>query len=153
MPQKNAISPEKLLDPAIYRHVKQTTKSVQNVQKLNDDQPSAEEDQTQNIAHNDPVAFADFTSQNGWEEFRREKFSIMAIAEAFEVKTSAQINDEDLNGHIVKLKAKTLSISDSGSPMFFLNETTARRLQQNENSTGPQKYPYGRRYTKPSMVQ
>ena len=63
---------------------------------------------------------------------------MMAIAKAFEVKTSAKITDEDLNGHIIKLKTKSKSvfaIADSGIPMSFLNETTIRRLQLNDSST------------------
>ena len=62
----------------------------------------------------------------------------MAIAETFEIKRAAKVTDEDLNGHIVQLKTKTdniFAIADSRSPMSFLNETTARRLQQNDKST------------------
>ena len=54
----------------------------------------------------------------------------MAIAESFEDTFS----EDDLNGHIVKLKINTteiFAIADSGSPMSFLNEKTARRIQQN----------------------
>ena len=62
----------------------------------------------------------------------------MAITDSFEVKISAKITDEDLKGHIMILKKKSepiFAITDSGSPMSFLNETTARRLQQNDSST------------------
>ena len=53
---------------------------------------------------------------------------MMAITVAFEIKQTVNISDEDLNEHIVKLKTKSadiLAIADSGSPMSFLNETTA----------------------------
>ena len=48
------------------------------------------------------------------------------------------MSEEDLNGHIVKLKTKSeeiLAIADSRSPMSFLNETTARRIHQNDKTT------------------
>ena len=49
----------------------------------------------------------------------------MAISEAFEIKNATDLSDDDLNGHIKKLKTKTvnlLAIADSGSPMSFLNK-------------------------------
>ena len=61
----------------------------------------------------------------------------MAIAESFEIKNTNILSEEDLNGHIVKLKTDSeelFAIADSGSPMSFLNEKTARRLQQNDKS-------------------
>ena len=48
------------------------------------------------------------------------------------------MSEEDLNGHIVKLKTKSeeiLAIADSRSPMSLLNETTARRIHQNDKTT------------------
>ena len=36
---------------------------------------------------NDPVAFAECTSKAGWGEYQIDKFSVMAISEAFEIKT------------------------------------------------------------------
>ena len=111
---------------------------VNFLQNNNDDQPSVDDDQPQNTEHNDPVAFAEFTSKIGWEELQRDNFSMLATAEAFDIKRAAKVTDEDLNGHIVKLKTKTdniFAIADSGSPMSFLNETAARRLQQNSKST------------------
>ena len=59
----------------------------------------------------------------------------MAISGAFEVKN---LIEDDLNGHIVKLKTNTdviFTIADSGSPMSFLREQTALRLQKNDKST------------------
>ena len=61
----------------------------------------------------------------------------MAISAAFEIKHAANLSEEDLNGHIIKLKTKTedlIAIADSGSPMSFLNKETARRLQKNDKS-------------------
>ena len=49
----------------------------------------------------------------------------MTIAEAFEIKNTANLSEDDLNGHIVKVKTNTEELSafaDSGSPMSFLNE-------------------------------
>ena len=60
----------------------------------------------------------------------------MTIAEAFEIKNTSNLS-EDLRGHIVKLKTNTeelFAFADSGSPISFLNEKTARRLQQNDKS-------------------
>ena len=85
----------------------------------------------------DPVAFTDFTSENGWEEYHIDNFLVMAISEAFEIKQATTLSEDDLNGHIIKLKTKTedlFAIADCGSPMSFLNEKTARRLEENDNS-------------------
>ena len=59
----------------------------------------------------------------------------MAIAELFEIKNTKTLTEDDLNGHIVKLKSNTtelFAIADSGSPVSFLNEKTAQRIQQND---------------------
>ena len=50
------------------------------------------------------MAFAEFTSNNGWDEYQIDKFSVMAIAESFEIKNTNILSEDDLNGHIVKLK-------------------------------------------------
>ena len=63
---------------------------------------------------------------------------MMSISDAFEIKQTVKISEEDLNGHIVKLKTKSaevLAIADSVSPMSFLNETTARRIHQSDKTT------------------
>ena len=101
------------------------SESVNYLQNKNDDQPSADDDQFQILDLNYPVPFADFTSENGWEELQRDNFFILAIAEAFKIKTSAKITDGALHEHIVKLKTKAddiFAIADSGSPKVFLNE-------------------------------
>ena len=62
---------------------------------------------------------------------------MLAIADAFEIKQTVKISDENLNGHIVKLitkSAEILAIADSGCLMSFLNEQTGRRIQQNDKS-------------------
>ena len=49
----------------------------------------------------------------------------MAIAESFEIKNSNLLSENDLNGHVVKLKTKAeqlFAIADLGSPKSFLNE-------------------------------
>ena len=71
----------------------------------------------------------------------------MAIAESFENKNTKILSEDDLNGHIIKVKTNSeelFAIADSGSPMSFLNEKTARRIQQNDRSALLKKYPAGR---------
>ena len=82
---------------------------------------------------NNPVAFAEFSSSNGCDDYQVDNFSVMAIAESFEIKNTGKLAEEDVNGQIVKLKTNSeqlYAIADSGSPMSFLNEKTARRIQQ-----------------------
>ena len=70
----------------------------------------------------------------------------MAIAESFEIKNTRTLAEDDLNGHIVKLKTNSellFAIADSGSPMYFLNEKTARRLQQNNKEAMFETIPTG----------
>ena len=83
------------------------------------------------------MTFADFASNNGWDEYQIGKFRVMVIAESFEIKNTIILSEEDLNGHIVKLKTNSgelFAIANSGSPMSFLNKKTARRIQQNDKS-------------------
>ena len=49
----------------------------------------------------DPVSFAEFTSKDGWDEYQIDKFSVMAILETFEIKNTASLSEDGLNGHIV----------------------------------------------------
>ena len=110
------------------------------VNYLEDRNNEEEQDETESESQGtelDPVAFADFLLKNGWEEYHVDNFSVMAISEAFEIKQAINLSEEDLIGHIIKLKTKTedlFAIADFGSPMSFLNEKTARRLQENDNS-------------------
>ena len=72
------------------------------------------------ILENDPVAFAEFTSKDGWEEWQFDKFSFVAISEEFELKNSASLSEDDLNRHIVKLRTKkedVFAIDNSGIPI------------------------------------
>ena len=61
-----------------------------------------------------------------------------AISEAFEIKHATNLSEDDLNGHINKLKTKTenlFAIADSGSPMMsFINKKIARRLQEKDKT-------------------
>ena len=43
------------------------------------------------ILDNDPVAFAEFTSKDGWEEWQVDKFSFVAISEEFKVEKLSQL--------------------------------------------------------------
>ena len=84
---------------------------------------------------NDPVAFAEFFSSNGWDDYQIDNFSVMAVAESLEIKNTRTLAEDDLNGYIVKLKTNSeqlIAIADSGRPMSFLNEKTERCLQQND---------------------
>ena len=108
-----------------------------NVNYLGNRQDEQQEEiETESLeTENDPVAFAEFTSNIGGDEYQIDKFSFMAIAEPFEIKNTNILSEDDLNGHIVKLKTnleELFGIADSGSPMSFLNEKTARRIQQND---------------------
>ena len=49
--------------------MKQETK-VNFLQIINEEQPIADDDPTQSIEENDAVAFAEFTSQNGWKKLK-----------------------------------------------------------------------------------
>ena len=74
---------------------------------------------------NNPVAFAEFSSSNGCDNYQVYNFSVMAIAESIEIKNTGKLAEEDLNRQIVKLKTNSeqlYAIADSGSPMSFLNE-------------------------------
>ena len=111
-----------------------------NVNYLGNRQDEQQEKiETESLAtENDPEAFAELTSNNGYDEYQTDKFSVMAVAESFEIKNTNILLEDDLNGHIVKIKTKSeemFAIADSGSPMSFLNEKTARRIQQNNKSS------------------
>ena len=110
-----------------------------NVNYLGNQQDEQQEEiETDSLEiENFPMAFAEFTSNNVWDEYQIEKFSVMAIAEPFEIKNTNNSSEDDSNGHIVKLKTNSeelFTIVDSGSPMSFLNGKTARRIQQNDKS-------------------
>ena len=65
-----------------------------------------EELETESLeTENDPVAFAEFSSSN--ENYQIDIFSVMAIAESFEIKNTRTLAEDDLNGHMVKLKTKS----------------------------------------------
>ena len=49
-----------------------------------------------------PVAFAEIMSTNGWEDIPLDNITVMAIAEAFKVRDTPKITKKDLNEHIVK---------------------------------------------------
>ena len=79
----------------------------------------------------DPVAFADFTSKDDWEHYQVDNFSTMAISEAFKIKNTTSLSEDDLNRRINKLKTKTedlLAIADSGSPMSFINKKNSSAI-------------------------
>ena len=81
------------------------------------------------------MALAEFISSNGWDDYQIDKFSVMVTAETFEIKNTSTLAEEDLKGHIVKLKTNTEqlnALADSGSPMSFLNKKIARCIQQND---------------------
>ena len=110
-----------------------------NVNYLGNQQEEEQEKiETESLeTENDPGAFGEFTSNNGWDDYQIDKFSVMAIAEYFEIKNTVTLSEDDLKGHIVKLKTNTeelFAIANSCSTMSFLNKKTARRIQQNDKS-------------------
>ena len=115
-----------------------------------------EELETESLeTENDPVAFAEFSSSNGCDDYQIDNFSVMAIAESFEVKNTRTLAEEDLSGHIVKLKTNSeqlFAIGNSGSPMSFLNEKTARRIQQHDKKSLFKTIPTGDTRTKLSVL-
>ena len=59
----------------------------------------------------DSVATEDnFMSSNSWDEIPQDNFTVLVISEAFEIPNSINIQEEDLNGHIAKLKTKLKNI-------------------------------------------
>ena len=61
----------------------------------------------------DPVAFAEFTSNNGWDEYQIDNFSVKASWEVFEIKNTANVSEDDPIGHKVKLKTRTEELSQN----------------------------------------
>ena len=51
----------------------------------NDEEQQEEIETESQETDNNPVAFAEFTSNNGWDEYQTDKFSVMTISEAFEI--------------------------------------------------------------------
>ena len=100
------------------------------VNYLGDRKNEDEQDKTESKSQGtelDPVAFADFTSKNGWEDYQVDNFSVMAISEAFEIKQVTNLPEENLNGHIFKLKTKTEDLFAIAEP---LSSNVARRIQK-----------------------
>ena len=86
----------------------------------NDEEQQEEIETESQETDNNPVGFAEFTSKDCWDEYQLIKFWALAFSEAFEIRNTASLSEDDLNGHIVKLKTKTeelFAIADSGSPM------------------------------------
>ena len=52
----------------------------------NDEEQQEEIETESQKTDNDPLAFAEFTSNNGWDKYQNDKFLVMAISEAFEIK-------------------------------------------------------------------
>ena len=112
-----------------------------NVNYLGDtNEEQQEETELENTeTDNDLIAYAEFTTNNGWEESQIDKFSVMAIVESFEIKNTKTLSEDDLYWHIVKLKTNATELfanAESGSTMSFLNEKTAHEIQQNNQTAG-----------------
>ena len=67
-------------------------------------QEDEEEDCVDIEDENDPVAYAEFMSSNGMGETPQDNFTVLTISEALNIRNSVNIQEEDLKGHIVKLK-------------------------------------------------
>ena len=72
-----------------------------------------EEDSVDIKDKNDPVAYAEFMSSNGMGETPQDNFTALTISEGLITRNSVNIQEEDLNGHIVKLKTKSEKIVES----------------------------------------
>ena len=60
----------------------------------------------------------------------------MAISEAYEAKTSAELSEDNLNSQTVKLKTNTeaiFAIADTKRPMSFLNEKKSALIEEKTN--------------------
>ena len=112
----------------------------------NDEQQEELESESQKT-DNDPVAFAEFLSRNGWEENQVGKYQLWQFPKHSKYKkNTVNLSENDLNGQIVKMKTQTedlFAITDSGSPMSFSNEQTDRKLQVKGSNV--QLHPTGRR--------
>ena len=65
-------------------------------------------------------------------------FRYWQIRKLSKLKNTANVSEDGLSGHIDKFKTKTeelFAIADSGNPLSFLNEKTARRLQEIHKSS------------------
>ena len=75
----------------------------ENVNYLGDGDDNVEQKENESESQEtelDPVAFAELTSKNDWDEYKVDNFSVMAISEAFEIKNATNLSDDNLNGHI-----------------------------------------------------
>ena len=100
--------------------------NVNYKQETDSQQDNEEEASITAERNNDPVAYAEYMSANGWEEIPQDSFTVLAVSEKFETRNSIKIK-EDLKKLLVKLKTHSedfFVIADSGSTMSFLNETT-----------------------------
>ena len=134
-PQSSAIMSSKICSKCAKRsHFAKISRST-NVDCLGNQQDEQQEEvETEGLeTKNDPVPFAEFTLNNGWDKYQIDKFSVMAIAEAVEIKNTNILSEDDLSGHTHKLKTNSeefFAIANSRSSMSFLNKNTARHIQQ-----------------------
>ena len=111
-----------------------------NVNYLGDGDDNVEQKENESESQEtelDPVAFAELTSKNGWDEYKVDNFSVMAISEAFEIKNATNLSDDNLNGHIKKLKkkySKFICNRRLREPNVNSKQKTARRLQEKDKS-------------------
>ena len=77
------------------------------MQESSGKQPKEEQEEAVEDEEND--LDAEFISTNGWQDIPRGNFTLMAIfVMAFAIeKKSINVPEENLNGHLVKLKTKS----------------------------------------------
>ena len=93
------------------------------------------------------MACAELFSEKCWEEIPRDNFTVVEISEAFQIKNSENIKEEDLNGHLVKVKTQfgetqsAVRKSKSYPPqileaqsLFLFKKMIAERLRKNDRS-------------------
>ena len=71
--------------------------NVNYMQETGSQQDNEVEDSITAEDKNEPVAYAEIISTNGWEEIPQDNFTVLAVSEAFEIRNSVNIKEEDLN--------------------------------------------------------
>ena len=77
------------------------------MQELASQQNNEEKNSFAAEVNNNPVACAELMSEKGWEEIPRDNFTVVEISEAFQIRNSENIKEEDINGNLVKVKTQS----------------------------------------------
>ena len=86
-----------------------------------------------NFVKNQIQTVVDVPQEQNYVGKQLDNYTVLAIKETLEAKNAGWFAEEDLNGKLVKLKTSgetITAITDSGSPVSFLNEHLAAKLKQ-----------------------